>query len=70
MAATGVDSLLQKTTKEAIAGYQYWDQRTGLYCILAENVYNMDKTGVMLSIPGLVKVLVGKVIGEIIEARV
>ncbi|KAF4625232.1 hypothetical protein G7Y89_g12940 [Cudoniella acicularis] len=28
--------------------------------ILAENVYNMDETGVMLSMPGLVKVLVGK----------
>jgi hypothetical protein len=28
--------------------------------ILAENVYNMDETGVMLSMPGSVKVLVGK----------
>jgi hypothetical protein len=28
--------------------------------VLAENVYNMDETGVMLSIPGSVKVLVGK----------
>jgi hypothetical protein len=28
--------------------------------ILAENVYNMDKTGVMLSMPGSIKVLVGK----------
>ena len=28
--------------------------------VLAENVYNMDETGVMLSMPGSVKVLVGK----------
>jgi len=28
--------------------------------ILAENVYNMDETGVMLSMPGSVKVLIGK----------
>ena len=28
--------------------------------ILAENVYNMDETGAMLSMPGSVKVLVGK----------
>jgi hypothetical protein len=28
--------------------------------ILPENVYNMDETGVMLSMPGSVKVLVGK----------
>ena len=28
--------------------------------ILVENVYNMDETGVMLSMPGSVKVLVGK----------
>jgi hypothetical protein len=28
--------------------------------VLAENVYNMDKTRVMLSMPGLVKALVGK----------
>ena len=28
--------------------------------ILAENVYNIDKTGVMLSMPGSVKVLVDK----------
>ncbi len=28
--------------------------------ILAENVYNIDETGVMLSMPGSVKVLVGK----------
>jgi hypothetical protein len=28
--------------------------------ILAENIYNMDETGVMLSMPGSVKVLVGK----------
>jgi len=28
--------------------------------ILAENVYNMDETRVMLSMPGSVKVLVGK----------
>ena len=28
--------------------------------ILPENVYNIDKTGVMLSMPGSVKVLVGK----------
>lgn len=28
--------------------------------ILAENVYNMDETGVMLSMPGSVKALVGK----------
>jgi hypothetical protein len=28
--------------------------------ILAENVYNIDKTRVMLSMPGSVKVLVGK----------
>jgi len=28
--------------------------------ILAENLYNMDETGVMLSMPGSVKVLVGK----------
>jgi hypothetical protein len=28
--------------------------------ILAENVYNMDETGVMLSMLGSVKVLVGK----------
>jgi hypothetical protein len=28
--------------------------------ILPENVYNMDKTGVMLSMPGSVKVLVSK----------
>jgi hypothetical protein len=28
--------------------------------ILAENFYNMDKTGVMLSMLGSVKVLVGK----------
>jgi hypothetical protein len=28
--------------------------------ILAENVYNMDETGVILSMPGSVKVLVGK----------
>ncbi|TAQ90358.1 hypothetical protein B7494_g1303 [Chlorociboria aeruginascens] len=28
--------------------------------ILAENVYNMDETGIMLSMPGSVKVLVGK----------
>jgi hypothetical protein len=28
--------------------------------ILAEIVYNMDETGVMLSMPGSVKVLVGK----------
>ena len=28
--------------------------------VLAENVYNMDKTGVMLSMPGSVKVLVSK----------
>jgi hypothetical protein len=28
--------------------------------ILLENVYNMDETGVMLSMPGSVKVLIGK----------
>jgi hypothetical protein len=28
--------------------------------ILAKNVYNMDETGIMLSMPGTVKVLVGK----------
>jgi hypothetical protein len=28
--------------------------------VLAENVYNMDETGVMLSMPGSVKVLVSK----------
>jgi len=28
--------------------------------VLVENVYNMDETGVMLSMPGSVKVLVGK----------
>jgi len=28
--------------------------------ILAENVYNMDETGIMLAMPGSVKVLVGK----------
>ena len=28
--------------------------------VLAENIYNMDETGVMLSMPGSVKVLVGK----------
>jgi hypothetical protein len=28
--------------------------------VLPENVYNMDETGVMLSMLGLVKVLVGK----------
>ena len=28
--------------------------------VLAENVYNIDETGVMLSIPGFVKVLVNK----------
>jgi hypothetical protein len=28
--------------------------------VLAENVYNIDETGVMLSIPGSVKVLIGK----------
>ena len=28
--------------------------------ILPENVYNMNETGVMLSMPGSVKVLVGK----------
>jgi hypothetical protein len=28
--------------------------------VLAENVYNMDETGVILSIPGSIKVLVSK----------
>ena len=28
--------------------------------ILVENIYNIDKTGVILSMPGSVKVLVGK----------
>jgi hypothetical protein len=28
--------------------------------ILAENIYNIDETGVILSMPGSVKVLVGK----------
>ena len=28
--------------------------------ILAENLYNMDETGVMLSMPGSVKVLTGR----------
>ena len=28
--------------------------------VLAENVYNMDETGIMLSMPGSVKVLVSK----------
>jgi hypothetical protein len=28
--------------------------------ILAENIYNIDETGIMLSMPGSVKVLVGK----------
>ena len=28
--------------------------------ILAENIYNMDKTRVILSMPGFVKVLIGK----------
>ena len=28
--------------------------------ILPKNVYNMDKTGVMLSIPGTIKVLISK----------
>lgn len=28
--------------------------------ILSENIYNMDKTGIILSMLGLVKVLVGK----------
>ena len=29
-------------------------------CVLLENVYNMDETGVMLSMLGSAKVLVGK----------
>jgi hypothetical protein len=42
----------------------YWFEIIGKVlqdlAILAENVYNIDKTGVMLSMPGSVKVLVGK----------
>jgi hypothetical protein len=42
----------------------YWFEVIGKIlkdpAILAENVYNMDETGVMLSMPGSVKVLVGK----------
>jgi hypothetical protein len=42
----------------------YWFEVIGKVlqdpALLAENVYNIDKTGVMLSIPGSVKVLVGK----------
>jgi hypothetical protein len=37
--------------------------------ILIENVYNIDETGVMLSMPGSVKVLVGRMTGETTEAR-
>jgi hypothetical protein len=37
--------------------------------ILAENVYNMHETGVMLSMQGFAKVFVGKTTCEIIEVR-
>lgn len=42
----------------------YWFQVIGKAlqdpAILAENVYNMDETGIMLSMPGSVKILVGE----------
>ncbi len=41
-----------------------------LSAVAPENVYNMDETGVMLSMPGSVKVLVSKDDCEAVEARV
>jgi hypothetical protein len=57
-------TLREGTEKNILGKVTHWFEVIGKVlqdpAILAENVYNMDETGVMLSMPGSVKVLVGK----------